>query len=131
MRPSSASPAIITPNVTESRSFYQKYLGARLIFDCGWFINLEFGKGLSVQFMEPQEGMAACKAAGLTYNFCVEDVDAEYQHLIGLGLTPETSPEDHPWGDRGFTVLDPNGVSLYIYSDIEPAPEFKSAFRTA
>ena len=130
MRPSSASPAIITTNIDESRSFYQKYFDARLIFDCGWFINLAFAEGLSVQFMEPQEGMTTCNTAGLTYNFCVEDVDAEYKHLIALGLTPEDSPEDHPWGDRGFTVLDPNGVSLYIYSDIEPAPEFRSAFLT-
>ena len=81
--------------------------------------------------MEPQEDMTACRTAGLTYNFCVEDVDAEYRRLIDLGLTPQDSPEDHPWGDRGFTVLDPNGVSLYIYTDIEPAPEFKAAFLTA
>jgi uncharacterized glyoxalase superfamily protein PhnB len=33
--------------------------------------------------------------------------------------------EDHPWGDRGFAILDPNGVMLYIYSEREPADEFK------
>jgi len=128
MRPSSASPAIITTHVAESRDFYQKYLGAKLVFDCGWYINLEFGRGLSVQFMEPQPGMTVCQPAGLTYNFCVEDVDAEYDNLVQLGLTPDGAPEDHPWGDRGFGLTDPNGVSLYVFSDIEAAPEFKSAF---
>jgi catechol 2,3-dioxygenase-like lactoylglutathione lyase family enzyme len=128
MRPSSASPAITTPHINASRDFYQKYLGARLIFDCGWFINLEFGKGLSVQFMEPQGDQPACVTSGLTYNFCVEDVDAEYQRLIESGLVPDNKPEDHPWGDRGFSIEDPNGIMLYIYSDREPSPEFKSAY---
>ena len=129
MQPSSVSPAIVTDHVAESRDFYQKYFGARLVFDCGWFINLELGKGLSVQFMEPvQEGMTPCQTDGLTYNFCVADVDAEYRNLIELGLTPKDAPADHPWGDRSFTVTDPNGICLYVYTDIEPAPEFKSAY---
>ncbi len=37
--------------------------------------------------------------------------------------------EDHPWGDRGFSVLDPNGIALYIYSDREPTGEFKAYFK--
>jgi len=37
--------------------------------------------------------------------------------------------EDHPWGDRGFPILDPNGVTLYIYSPRDPADEFKHYVR--
>ena len=51
-----------------------------------------------------------------------------YNELLATGLTPDTPPEDHPWGDRGFALRDPNGVMLYIYSDREPAPEFRTAF---
>ncbi|MDW5317884.1 VOC family protein [Rhizobium sp. PL01] len=127
MRPTTASPCITTPHVAASRTFYQTHLGARLVFDCGWFISLEFGDGLSLQFMEPQGSQPACKTDGLTYNFRVPDVDDEYQGLIRSGLTPYNPPEDHPWGDRGFSVKDPNGVTLYIYSDREPALEFKYA----
>lgn len=36
--------------------------------------------------------------------------------------------DDHPWGDRGFAILDPNGVTLYIYSAREPADEFKQYY---
>ena len=36
---------------------------------------------------------------------------------------------DHPWGDRAFTVRDPNGVLLYIYSEREPSPEFKEFYK--
>lgn len=131
MKPSTASPAITTPHVAASREFYQKYLGAKLIFDCGWFINLEFGEGLTLQFMEPQEGHPACNTVGLTYNFCVSDVDSEYQRIINAGLTADSPPEDHPWGDRGFSIKDPNGVNIYIYSDREPEPQFRSAYLNA
>ncbi|MBK6298924.1 MAG: hypothetical protein IPF48_13815 [Sphingomonadales bacterium] len=42
MQPTTASPAITTPHVAASRAFYIKHFGARLVFDCGWFISLEF-----------------------------------------------------------------------------------------
>jgi uncharacterized glyoxalase superfamily protein PhnB len=59
------------------------------------------------------------------YNFSVDDVDAEYVRLTEHGLTPIMPLEDHPWGDRGFAILDLNGITLYIYSNREPASEFK------
>ncbi len=130
MRPSSLSPCIITSKVDESRDFYLKHFAAKLSFDCGWYINLEFGNGSSLQFMAPQPEQVACNPAGLTYNFCVADVDAEHQQLVSSGLVPVMPLEDHPWGDRGFAVQDPNGIVLYIYSEREPSAEFKPYYKT-
>lgn len=48
------SPCITTPLVVESRDFYVRHFGARVTFDCGWYVNLEFGKGAALQFMAPQ-----------------------------------------------------------------------------
>jgi uncharacterized glyoxalase superfamily protein PhnB len=62
------------------------------------------------------------------YNFSVSDIDAEYRRITGEGLTPIMPLEDHPWGDRGFAIVDPNGVTLYIFSVREPAEEFKQYF---
>lgn len=130
MRPSSLSPCIITSKVDESRDFYLKHFAAKLSFDCGWYINLEFGNGSSLQFMAPQAEQVACNPTGLTYNFCVNDVDAEHQQLVSSGLVAIMPLEDHPWGDRGFAVQDPNGIVLYIYSEREPSPEFKPFYKT-
>ncbi|KIH77294.1 Uncharacterized conserved protein PhnB, glyoxalase superfamily [Geoalkalibacter ferrihydriticus] len=125
------SACITTTKVDESRDFYVKHFGAKITFDCGWYVNLRFGNETSeLQFIAPQEqGPPACNPAGLMYNFCVEDVDAEFDRLIASGLTPVMPIENHPWGDRGFAVLDPNGVMLYIYSDREPAEEFKQYYK--
>ncbi|VGO15287.1 hypothetical protein PDESU_03869 [Pontiella desulfatans] len=31
--------------------------------------------------------------------------------------------------DRGFSVVDPNGVSLYIFSERDPSEEFKQYYK--
>ena len=125
------SACITTENVEETRDFYVKHFGAKVTFDCGWYVNLEMGKETSqLQFMAPQQPeQAVCDPAGLTYNISVEDVDREYSRLTNAGLVPVMPLEDHPWGDRGFAVPDPNGVTLYIYSDREPEESFKRFYR--
>lgn len=57
-------------------------------------------------------------------NFKVEDVDAEYARLNQTGIEISTPIADHPWGDRGFSINDPIGNVVYIYSDREPSQEF-------
>ena len=125
------SACITTEKVEESRDFYVEHFGAEVTFDCGWYVNLRFGRETSeLQFMAPQElGPPACNPTGLMYNFCVDDADAEYDRLTAAGFKPVMALEDHPWGDRGFAIVDPNGVTLYIYSDREPADEFKLYYK--
>ena len=125
----SLSTCITTTKVTESRDFYVRHFNAKVTFDCGWYVNLEFGKGATLQFMTPQSDQPACNPAGLTYNFCVADVDAEFQSLTASGLAAIMPLADHPWGDRGFAVEDPNGVVLYIYSEREASAEFKPYYK--
>jgi len=121
------SACIATRKVEESRDFYVKNFGAKVTFDCGWYVNMQIGKEASeLQFMAPREpGLPVCNPAGLMYNFSVDDVDAEYDRLTAAGLAPVMPLENHPWGDRGFAILDPNGITLYIYSHKEPSEEFK------
>ena len=130
MRFTALSTCILTEKVSESRDFYTRYFAGKVVFDCGWYVSVEFGTAqLSLQFMQPQNASPACNTAGLTYNFKVEDVDAEYEKLQAAGMEIAAPPEDHPWGDRGFAVQDPNGVMLYVYSDREPSAEFKPFFK--
>lgn len=129
MIPRAVSTCITTDKIDASRRFYVKHFGARVVFDCGWYINLRIGETASLQFMEPQSGQDKCNPAGVTYNLQVEDVDREYAVLIASGLTPTLPIEDHPWGDRGFGLEDPNGVLLYVYSDRQPSDEFKPFFK--
>jgi len=125
------STCAVTERLQESRDFYVRHFGAQVVFDCGWYVHLRIGKKTSeLQLMKRREsGPPVCNPAGLMVNVRVADVDAEHARLTGAGLSPIMPIADHPWGDRGFALLDPNGITLYIYSSREPAAEFKAYFK--
>jgi uncharacterized glyoxalase superfamily protein PhnB len=54
--------------------------------------------------------------------FHVSDVDAFYQRAIEQGLTPTTTPEDAPWGERYFHISDPDGHELSFARPSESPP---------
>jgi len=131
MKAYSISAAFTTHKVEESREFYVRYFDARVAFDCGWYVVLEFGNETArLQFMSPQQSkQQVSDGTGLIYHFAVENVDEEYERLSGAGVRIVVPLEDHPWGDRGFAIEDPNGIGLYIYSKREPSDDFKPFFR--
>jgi uncharacterized glyoxalase superfamily protein PhnB len=44
--------------------------------------------------------------------FHVDDVDALYRQALAHGLVPDFAPEDAPWGERYFHIVDPDGHEL-------------------
>lgn len=46
----------------------------------------------------------------------VEDVDALHARVAANGVATHYPLEDKPWGHRGFSVLDPNGVEIAFFS---------------
>ena len=76
---------------------------------------------------QPEQPLGS--GADLMYNFSVEDVNQEYEKLTEAGLAVIAPLEDHSWGDTGFATQDPNGISLYIFSEREPSEEFKQYFK--
>ena len=131
MKANNLSSCIVTDKIDESREFYVKNFSAKITFDSGWYVNMEFGKNTSnLQFIAPQQPeQPTCNGSGLMYNFEVDNVDEEYERLTQLGNESVMPLEDHPWGDRAFAILDPNGIMLYIYSNRDPADEFKQYFK--
>ncbi len=52
MKINQLSSCFCTKDVSACRDFYQKYLGAKITFDCGWYLNMDIGtQGASIQFM--------------------------------------------------------------------------------
>lgn len=129
MKTKELSTCFVTKNVDACREFYQGYFSAVATFDAGWYVNLCIEDGPSIQFMQPQNNMPIFSGTGIMLNFNVENVDAEHERLTKAGLKTAMPLEDHPWGDRGFSIIDPIGNSVYIYSDREPAEEFKQYYK--
>jgi uncharacterized glyoxalase superfamily protein PhnB len=123
------SPAMSVENPTASSNFYIKHFNAKVTFDCGWYINIAFGNR-ELCFMKPQSPeQPMLDGKGLMYNFEIENVDEEYSRLSKFGVTVVMPLEDHPWGDRGFGILDPHGIVLYFYKSTEPTEEFKQYYK--
>ncbi len=129
MKTNKLSTCFCTTEVDSCREYYTKYFAAKPVFDCGWYVVLKMDKGGSeICVIQPQENMPVFGGQGVMLNFNVDDVDAEYSRLTNAGLDVIMPLDDHPWGDRGFSVLDPIGNSVYVYSDREPSDEFKQYF---
>lgn len=123
----SASLTIVTQSLPETRKFYETHFNARPVFDCEWYVVLRLATPYQepeICLMSPQEGLQAF-SGGVFLNLLVEDADKLHSQLTQKGLTPTMPLEDHPWGDRGFGVLDPSGVIVYCYHPIAPSAEFE------
>lgn len=126
----SASPTIVTADIEAARAFYLNHFDAHIHFDCGWYAVLRLGSSEpapEICLMAPRDGMAVC-SGGVFLNIRVDGVDAWHQKCCAAGLTPVIPLEDHPWGDRGFGIVDPSQVVVYCYEPIPPAPEFQQYF---
>ncbi|WP_316896980.1 VOC family protein [Pseudodesulfovibrio indicus] len=132
MLPIDVSPTVTVDDLGPAREFYTTHLQGRLIFDCGWYIGLKFGeRGPTMHFMQRRSPDQPAYQGGLTCNLKLENaakVEEAHQRVTEAGLPLVMPLEDHPWGDRGFCTLDPYGVALYVYVEIEPSEEFKQYF---
>ena len=48
--------------------------------------------------------------------FTVEDVDKEYDRLLGMEITIIDPPTTRPWGARNIHFCDPDGNHIYLRS---------------
>ena len=123
------SPTIFVENPADSCNFYIKHFDAKVKFDSGWYMIVTMGD-CELCFMKPQSpDQQIFDGKGLMYSFEIENVDSEYSRLSALGITVVMPLDNHPWGDRAFSMLDPHGIVLYFYKLIEPAAEYKNSHK--
>ncbi len=63
------------------------------------------------------DSLSGDKGRGMYVYIYVDDVDAEYDRQIKLGLRPATSPRDWEWGNREFVLKDPDGYKLCFWHE--------------
>lgn len=121
---------ISTYKLQESKDFYMKHFGFRLVYESDWYIELitenEPVSGISFTVGQREFG-EVFNGKGIIISFEVEDVDAEFARLKAEGLQIQDI-QDKPWGERSFVVNDPNGVHIYIYNLIPALPEYQQIY---
>ena len=58
------------------------------------------------------------KGAGQYIHFQVEDVDEFFKYIVEKELSPASKPQDFPWGNREFVIIDPDGYKLVFFNTI-------------
>jgi uncharacterized glyoxalase superfamily protein PhnB len=124
---------ISTYKLQESKEFYVKHFGFRLVYESDWYVemlpqNLTTA-GISFVLAQREEG-EIFNGRGLILSFEVADVDKEYERLKAEGLDICQELQDKPWGERSFVVDDPNGVHVYIFKLIPPTPEYLKVYES-
>lgn len=123
-------PYLIVRDVEATQAFYEKAFG----FTPGILVNGPDGKpghGEShhhdqrVMYGRPcgtaQTRVAPAvsgTASAIEMFFYVEDVDAAYQRALDAGCESQLEPADMFWGDRIGTVIDPDGYSWTLATNV-------------
>lgn len=120
---------IITEKLTETKTFYEKWLGLETKFESDWFVLLCLPNRPEVELaiMKPNQEQVRkpyfqipYPGKGIWFIFESKDVEKEFAEMkekkapIDLPLTKEE------WGDVHFTLIDPNGIGIDIVQERNP-----------
>jgi catechol 2,3-dioxygenase-like lactoylglutathione lyase family enzyme len=98
----------LTLNVADlerSLAFYTRLPGVAVEFHKpGLFAMLRIGKG--------RLGLLQRAAGRFHIELETDDLDGYYEAVRQAGIEPKGPPVRHPWGERDFQVVDPDGFIL-------------------
>jgi len=118
-----------TNNIDECVKYYINAFDAKITFECDWYVTIKFSSKVNpyifLSFMAPLSEKDLLSAGGNTLNIMVDDVDEEYKRIKSKGIIIMDDIKDHDWGDRSFSLSDPLGNILYIYSVRELSDVYK------
>ncbi len=106
---------LLTRDVCRLGDFYRALLELPPCGDTAHQTLLEGPVSLTITLDEnAAPGRSACVA------FTVDDLDAQYDRLLALGVPIEQPPAAQPWGARNLICLDPDGNRVYLRSFSAP-----------
>jgi uncharacterized glyoxalase superfamily protein PhnB len=123
-----------TEKIKECVEFYSKYFQAKVTFDAGWYVTVcmesDNAVPIYLSFQSNEEGIDQdVFKGGITLNLMVEDVDSCYGQLKQTELSFVEEISDHEWSDRAFSLYDPIGNLVYVYSERPLHEKYKNAIK--
>lgn len=130
--PRRATLCLCVQDFTAVRRFHEQHFNARATFEAEVYLALQLGGPLApeLHLMQPCSEQPAFNGSGLMLNIELDDVDAVHARMAAAGVEMRMPLEDHPWGDRAFSCVDPAGLELYCYSPRPMAAEFAGGLRS-
>jgi catechol 2,3-dioxygenase-like lactoylglutathione lyase family enzyme len=102
-------------DLERSLAFYNRLPGAVVEFHKpGLFAMVRIGRG--------RLGLLQRAAGRFHVELEVDDLDGFYDEVRQAGIEPKGPPVRHPWGERDFQVIDPDGFALEFEAGSDDAP---------
>jgi uncharacterized glyoxalase superfamily protein PhnB len=124
-------PLFTVSHLKQSREFFVRSFGLRVVFEASWVVMLSHTEvgSISIGLMSSDHpsrppGPETFDGPGMLLTLQVDDARALHTHLASEGV-PITYPlTDAPWGQRRFMVTDPSGIVVDVVQQIEPVSGF-------
>lgn len=121
---------ILTTKIKESKDFYTSVLNFGVSFENEFYLLLHTpNKKTEISFLLPNHPTQQplfhkpFTGQGLFFTIEVKDIDSLYESIKEKGVTIEIDIRDEPWGDRHFSIVDPNGIGIDIVRYTPPKEE--------
>lgn len=118
---------IITDKIQETKEFYSQVLNFGVSFENEFYLLLHTpDKSAELSFLLPNHPsqksifQKAFDGKGVYLTIEVEDVDGVYTQIKQKNIPIEIDIRDEVWGDRHFSIVDPNGVGIDIVTYTNP-----------
>lgn len=117
-------PVIPVSDIARSRDFYTALLGLDVVFDSGWYVQLQSSDNEAVQLglvaasHETIPSPYRAKASGVLISVEVEDVDVVHARAQKLGLGLALSLRSEEFGQRHFMTNDPDDLLVDVITVI-------------
>ena len=119
---------IVTTKLAETKQFYTRLMDFGVTFENEFYLLMHTpDRSAEISFLLPDHPSqqpifhSPFTGQGMYLTIEVERVDEWYAKLKDKGAELEVDLRDEPWGDRHFTIQDPNGIAIDMVT-YSPAP---------
>ncbi len=134
INPNSAFSVFIVNSLDKAKVFYGDNFGFNTAFQSEWYLHLVSPTGIQVAFMLPNQPTQpdifhkTYSGDGIIFSLEVNDVDSAYSYAKDNFLNVVLELRSEEWGQRHFSLEDPNGVYIDIVQTIELSEEYQSGY---
>jgi len=121
---------IVTDKLSATKDFYTHVLDFGVTFENDFYLLLHTpNHQAEISFLLPNHPSQQpffhkpYQGEGMFITIEVEDVDAYYQSIQSKDVEIIIPIRDEPWGDRHFSIQDPNGIGIDIVTYSRPEEE--------
>lgn len=111
---------LLVQDLEAAKAFYTRHFGQIVDVDMGKLIGFKSGLALWEQGdMAAQAGLESASPlikgrGGMELEFHSEDIDALFNCLLAAGVQMVHEVRTHPWGQKVFRCLDPDGHCIEV-----------------